>query len=428
MKKMFLISLLVALSSQVNLELLESNFVVSAGVIFYVIFLFYYEEFIPIFFGILSGTMILLLRLAVHQVLFGGVNIEVATANAPEIIFYTIYAIFFMLFLENNWEDNFGLVFVVLIICDFASNVLEVFVRYAVLEEKALIGVVPTLLVVSVIRSSVIWVALTALNYYNMMLTKKEHEERYKKLLLLTSQLKTEMYWIEKNMNNIEKVVTQSYDLYEKINNKQNNNSWSDMALNIARDVSEIKKDNGLVVRGIRDITEKELSDKGMEYKDINGILSETMIKETKRCNKDIKFEFVMGENFYTYKHYYLMTVLRNLILNSMDAIRKSQEDAKICVVHETDVQQHVFKIVDNGSGICEEYLKQIFSPGFSTKVNSETGKVNRGLGLSIVKYIIEENFNGKLELDSKSGTGTTIIISIPKSILEGLEEEVYEI
>ena len=57
-KKMFSISILVALASQVNLGLLESEFVVSAGVILFVIFLYHYDGINPILFGFLSGGMI----------------------------------------------------------------------------------------------------------------------------------------------------------------------------------------------------------------------------------------------------------------------------------------------------------------------------------------------------------------------------------
>lgn len=418
-QKMFIVSILVALASQVNLELLESDFVVSAGVILYVIFLYHYENISPIPLGILSGAMIIALRVIVHQVLFDGNMYEVAASYMPEMIFYVVYSIFFMLFLENKRKDNLGLVFVVLIICDFASNMFEVFVRFTVLEETILITVIPTLIIVSIIRSSVVWITLTALNYYNLMLNKREHEERYKRLLLLTSQLKTEMYWVEKSTDNIENVIRQSYDLYEKINSNQNNEKWADIAISIARNANEIKKDNGLLVRGIKDITEKELKDKGMEYSDIASILSETMMKETKRCNKNIEFEFKNGDNFFTFKHYYLISVLRNLILNSMDAIMKSQKASQISVIHQNNEQHHIFEVSDNGTGIDEEYLRQIFSPGFSTKVNNETGEVNRGLGLCIVKYIVEENLKGKLEINSKPGEGTNIIVSIPKISLE---------
>lgn len=419
MPKMIAVSILVAIASQVNLELLESNFVVSAGVIFLVIFLYHYEDINPVPFGIISGTMVFLFRLTVHQIMSGDVDAQVTYSYMPEIIFYAVYAIFFLLFLEKNKKSNLGFTYVVCIISDFASNLFELFVRYTIFIDTNLLEVIPTLIIVSVIRSSVVWMVLTALNYYNMMLTTKEHEDRYKRLLLLTSQLKTEMYWIEKNMDNLEMLMEQSNSIYEEKNYNLNMEKWADITFTIIEDIKEIKKYNALVVRGIKEVTEKGLKDRGMEYKDINNILSEIMKVETKNCNKNIEFEFDTGNNFYTSEHYYLISILRNLILNSIDSIRRSQKDAKISVNHQVDEQQHTFEVTDNGCGIEEEHEGQIFKPGFSTKVNNETGEVCRGLGLSIVQYIVEQQFKGKIEVNSKTGIGTTVVFRVPKKTIE---------
>lgn len=424
MQNMFIALILVALASQINLELFESDFVVSAGVILFVIFLFYYEKFIPIIFGTLSGLAIFGLRIGVQHI-FGNGESVVIESYMPEIVFYVIYSVFFMLFLENDRKNNLGYVFIVLILCDFASNLLEVFVRYVTFEDISILEFIPTLIFVSFIRSSIAWVALTALYYYNMMLDNKEQQERYKRLLLLISKLETEVYWIENNITNIKKTVAHSYELHDKIINNKDRDKWADMSLSIAKDVNEIKHDNELVIKGIKDITEKELKNKGMKYKEINDILSETMIKECKICDKDISFEFVIGEDFYTTNNYYLMTVLRNLIINSIDAVRNAQEDGKIRLVHESNVENHVFTVWDNGCGIRKEFLSDIFSPSFSTKVNNQTGEACRGLGLSIVKYIVENHLKGSVEVASDLGKGTTFIISIPR---ESLEEQVCEV
>ncbi len=226
------------------------------------------------------------------------------------------------------------------------------------------------------------------------------------------------MYWIEKNMDSIEKVMSQSYKLFEEITNDNNRESWAEEALNIAREVHEIKKENGLVARGIKEITENELNDEGMNYKEINDILFETMKREASRQNKKIEFNFVYGEDFYTPNHYYLMSILRNLIMNSMDAIPISEDIAKISLIHETDDENHIFLVTDTGSGIDEDGLKHIFSPGFSTKINYDTGEINRGLGLSIVQYIVKQ-LEGSIEVRSTLEVGTSFKIKIPKIIME---------
>jgi signal transduction histidine kinase len=66
-----------------------------------------------------------------------------------------------------------------------------------------------------------------------------------------------------------------------------------------------------------------------------------------------------------------------------------------------------VIRLKDNGPGIPESIHDQIFQPFFSTK---EEGT---GLGLSIAFRIIEEH-QGRLDVQSNEGQGSTFIITLP--------------
>ena len=70
--------------------------------------------------------------------------------------------------------------------------------------------------------------------------------------------------------------------------------------------------------------------------------------------------------------------------------------------------------IADNGPGIPEEIQSKIFDPFFTTK---DIGK-GTGLGLS-VSYGVIEKHQGKIELDSKLGVGTTFTITLPMTLSE---------
>ena len=56
--------------------------------------------------------------------------------------------------------------------------------------------------------------------------------------------------------------------------------------------------------------------------------------------------------------------------------------------------------------------------PGFSTKINFQTGEVNRGLGLSLVEDIVKTQLRGQIRLESRPGC-TTFYITVLKSQLE---------
>ena len=68
-----------------------------------------------------------------------------------------------------------------------------------------------------------------------------------------------------------------------------------------------------------------------------------------------------------------------------------------------------------------EQTLAMIFQPGFTTKFNETTGNVYRGIGLSHVKIIVEEQFGGHISVESelKKGTVFHLILSKQKLLQE---------
>ena len=112
------------------------------------------------------------------------------------------------------------------------------------------------------------------------------------------------------------------------------------------------------------------------------------------------------------------MSIFRNLIVNAMEAIDGNSK-GRIIFSHACEENLHVFRVSDNGCGIDENEKTLIFSPGFSTKIDYNTGQINRGLGLSLVKDIVEKQFNGSIRLNPEKKTGTEFIIEIEKENLE---------
>jgi signal transduction histidine kinase len=99
--------------------------------------------------------------------------------------------------------------------------------------------------------------------------------------------------------------------------------------------------------------------------------------------------------------------VLINIIRNSMQAI-----DEKVCnrqngaiTIESTQINgQYTIKIKDNGIGMDEQTLQQLFEPYFSTKSSG------MGLGLMISKKIIDD-MRGKIYVRSELNKGTEVEI-----------------
>lgn len=101
-----------------------------------------------------------------------------------------------------------------------------------------------------------------------------------------------------------------------------------------------------------------------------------------------------------------LNQVFMNILLNAGHAI---EERGRITVTTGMQGEEVWIEISDTGSGIPETILQNIFDPFFTTKpVGSGTG-----LGLSI-SYGIMKKHNGRIEVSSQAGEGSTFRISLP--------------
>ncbi len=104
---------------------------------------------------------------------------------------------------------------------------------------------------------------------------------------------------------------------------------------------------------------------------------------------------------------HHLYLVLVNVIGN---ALKFTDEGSVTVRAHWNDDLLDI-TVTDTGIGIPEEELDKILEP-FS-RASNVTGRRGSGLGLSIIKEVIQA-MNGQMEIDSKQGRGTTIKLSIP--------------
>lgn len=105
--------------------------------------------------------------------------------------------------------------------------------------------------------------------------------------------------------------------------------------------------------------------------------------------------------------------IVMNLIANAIDASTNlnRQSIIKLKVEHKHQENKIQISVSDQGVGISPENIEKIFQTFFSTKIKS--GR-NTGLGLSIVKDIVEQDFNGEIKVESQLNKGTTFIINLP--------------
>lgn len=99
--------------------------------------------------------------------------------------------------------------------------------------------------------------------------------------------------------------------------------------------------------------------------------------------------------------------VIENLCKNAVDAMEGEGTITLSLLQEENNV---VIEVQDTGKGIRKKDVKNVFTPGFTTK------KRGWGLGLSLAKRIVEEYHKGRIFVKSSEiGIGTTFRIEMPK-------------
>ncbi|MEA2030745.1 MAG: ATP-binding protein [candidate division Zixibacteria bacterium] len=99
---------------------------------------------------------------------------------------------------------------------------------------------------------------------------------------------------------------------------------------------------------------------------------------------------------------------LENLLKNSIQAVDPRSGQIDIRAKLDQTGEKSIVELTDNGSGITQAMARKIFRAGFTTK------KRGWGLGLTLVKRIVEEYHNGRIVL-KKSQPGKTVFeITLP--------------
>jgi signal transduction histidine kinase len=141
----------------------------------------------------------------------------------------------------------------------------------------------------------------------------------------------------------------------------------------------------------------------------IEGTLN--LISSTNKNKVDIKYIKHPEIILLSYKSELTQALL--IVLNNAIDACANKDDATITIsIQETD-KDVVISIEDNGVGIPTNILDKIYNPYFTTKHKSK----GIGLGLYILKMIIEENIQGKIELGSANGV-TICNLHIPKNVI----------
>ncbi len=139
----------------------------------------------------------------------------------------------------------------------------------------------------------------------------------------------------------------------------------------------------------------------------------EVMTPEAEK--KNLHFEVTIDPQLFTINadRQSMETVFTNLLSN---AVKYNQEGGKVIINAQNRGEFVEIKIADTGVGVSKVDLPRIFDKFFRIRTEYTRKVIGSGLGLPLVKTIIEAHL-GTITVESESGKGTTFTILLPRGI-----------
>lgn len=174
--------------------------------------------------------------------------------------------------------------------------------------------------------------------------------------------------------------------------------------------------DNGeLLIHNILHIEKNEINRPlNLEFLNISAFLEDVInAHEPQALQKEIAifYENEIGSMQFMCDRYMLRRIFENLLSN---AIKFSPRGKKVYVTLKEKGNNIIVSVKDEGVGIAAEDIPYLFSKYGKISSMPTEGEYSTGLGLSIVKRLVDE-LNGKIYCESTPDQGSTFTVSLPQ-------------
>jgi signal transduction histidine kinase len=166
-----------------------------------------------------------------------------------------------------------------------------------------------------------------------------------------------------------------------------------------------------MIINRLKEFSGPDQKEDVREY-DINKVVNNAILIAESMIHKSTNnFKAVLDEKLPMLTGYpnQLEQVVINLLNNACQSLDNKEKSITIKTCFDKEQNSIIVPVQDEGRGIEEVDLKNIFNPFYTTKRNDG----GTGLGLSI-SYTIVKNHNGELSYESTPGKGTIATIRLP--------------
>ena len=425
-KNMLAIALVIALAAQINMDAphVAPGFVFAVDVIVLDVCIFCFsEKYTPMQIALISAIFSPAFRFLASMG-DGGTVAENASNCFPDAVFFIMYGIALTLWAKSSWESDSPMVhfFISIFLADFIGNLGEVFFLSLMRDRNFMtLHMFNSLIVIALARTAISALIILTMDSYMQTQGERAQLRKIQSMVDRRVTISDEMHFIRNSKEDVERVLKEAYDLHRDMGGSNVPEEFTRRVLDIARKTHEIKGCYQEVLDTLDNLNRNSGGKTDFRMSEILCFVQNYTLKTAASHHLKVELTIDSSEDFRVRESHKVISILRNLTVNALEAFSGNKGAIRISVSRCSVSPEDCYRIAveDNGPGIEESELETIFLPGYSTKMDPETGFVQRGLGLSLVKDYVERDFEGSIQVMNRQEGGTRFVIEIPQDKLE---------
>jgi two-component system sensor histidine kinase YcbA len=405
----------VPLSGEIKFYPFHDQYRVSFGPPIFFLFLLLLRKKHSILPGILTACTVLGFRILMDSISVESFAItESFLYRIPAFFYYVIYALLFQALRVNRFHEKPLIIGFFGVPLEIVSSFTELTAQHFIIGGLLNFALFTQIIIISIFRSFFVIALFSIIKLYEGQLRELDMQNKNHHLLMLLSNLYEETVHLKKTLKNAENITKESYDLYRSLHGLKKENPEIQMlgqkALRIAGEIHDIKKDNQRIFAGLSKLISSENLSDFLEINELMNIIIRLNERYSELLGKSISFSYSITGDHPKYHVYYVLSMINNLVANSVEAI---EENGAIDISAQRHGEHVIFQVRDNGPGIPEPYVDFIYKPGFTLKYN-EKGAPSTGIGLSYIHEMMNE-LNGDVQYKKNEiGYGAVFTITLP--------------
>lgn len=427
LKNVLAIALVISVAAQINIDApnVAPGFVFAIDVIVLNVFIYCFSDtYTAMQISLISAAFSPTFRFITSM--SAGVSIIDNALNCfPDAIFFIVYGTIMSLCVRVYKDKKIPLPYfcMSIFIADFVGNTIEVYVLSLIREGNFVsTEMFNTLMIIAMARTGIALLIIVSMEYYTRLQTERAHNRKIQFMVDQSVTISDEMRFILNNKEDVERILKEAYALHTDMKEAGISEDFTRRALEIARGTHEIKGCYQEILDTLDNLNRNAQGEPDLLMSEILKFMKSNIMKTAAAKHMDVKFEIEQRMDFKVKESYKTISVLRNLTVNALEAFESSEGEIRVMVAwcrHSSLGPCHRIEVEDNGPGIDDVDMETIFLPGYSTKMNMNTGFVQRGLGLSLVRDYVENDFGGRIRVKNKKDGGTRFVIEIPPGKFE---------